>query len=119
LLTHKLANLEHPVQLAIRLAGVGNVAAGGLLANAVRRVWWPIAVPAALFGPKPLRRSVLAAYLIPPLLAWRPNSGIDPFTWLVLCTADDVAYGVGVWAGCVTERTIAPLLPDLSAGRVD
>lgn len=119
LLTHKLANLEHPVQLAIRLAGVGNVAAGGLLANAVRRVWWPIAVPAALFGPKPLRRSVLAAYLIPPLLAWRPNSGIDPFTWLVLCTADDVAYGAGVWAGCVTERTIAPLLPDLSAGRVD
>jgi mycofactocin system glycosyltransferase len=118
LLTRKLAGLEHPARLAVRLAGVGNVAAGGLLANAVRRVWWPVAVPAAVLGPKALRRSIVAAFVIPPVLEWRPASGIDPLTWLVLCTADDVAYGAGVWAGCVIERTIAPLVPDLSAGRI-
>ncbi len=118
LLTRKLSNLEHPARVAVRLAGVGNLAAGGLLANAVRRVWWPIAVPAAVLGPKSLRRSIVAAFVLPPLLEWRPASGIDPLTWLVLCTADDVAYGAGVWAGCVTEGTIAPLIPDLSAGRI-
>lgn len=119
LLVRKLSNLEHPVQLAVKLAGVGNLAAGGLLANALRRVWWPIAVTATLFGPKPLRRTIVAAYLVPPLLEWRPATGIDPLTWLVLCTADDVAYGAGVWAGCFIERTVEPLLPDLSAGRVE
>ncbi len=118
LLIRKLANLEKPVRLALRLAGVGNLAAGGLLANAVRRVWWPVAVPAALVGPKPFRRTIFAAFLGPPLAAWRPASGIDPLTWLVLCTADDLAYGAGVWAGCIAHRTIAPLLPDLTAGRV-
>jgi len=25
--------------------------------------------------------------------------------------ADDIAYGAGVWAGCVRERTLAPVLP--------
>lgn len=118
LLVRKLSALEHRVQLALRLAGLGNLAAGGLLANAVRRTWWPIAVPLAVVGPRPLRRAVVAAFVLPPLLDWRPASGLDPVTWLALCTADDLAYGAGVWAGCVTQATFAPLLPDLSAGRI-
>ena len=27
--------------------------------------------------------------------------------------ADDVAYGLGVWTGCLRERTLGPLLPTL------
>lgn len=111
LLARRLAAIDDSVALALRIAGVGNVAAGGLLANALRRVWWPIAIPAAVLGPRALRRTVVAAFVVPPLTQWRRASGVDPVSWLVLCTADDVAYGAGVWAGCVRERTIRPLLP--------
>lgn len=117
LLARKLTGVDERFGLAVTLAGRGSLAAGGLLADAVRRTWWPLALPAALLGPKPLGRVVAAAFLIPPLLAWRRGSGLDPVTWLVLSTADDVAYGAGVWAGCVRHRTVAPLLPDLTAGR--
>lgn len=117
LLIVKLAGVDDRLRLAVSLGGRGNLAAGGLLANAVRRTWWPLALPAALFGPRSLRRSLVAAFVIPPLLAWRRGSGLDPVTWLVLSTADDLAYGAGVWAGCIEYRTIAPLVPDLTAGR--
>ncbi|MBS1847860.1 MAG: mycofactocin biosynthesis glycosyltransferase MftF [Actinobacteria bacterium] len=118
LLIRKLALLDHPVAESVRLAGVGNVAAGALLANAVRRAWWPVALPFALVGPRPLRRTIVAAFLVPPILTWRPGSGVDPATWAVLSIADDLAYGAGVWSGCIRFRTVAPLVPDLSVGRV-
>lgn len=116
LLTRKLSGLEHPVPEGCRLAGLGNLAAGRLLADALRRPWWPAAVLVALFGPRPARRLVAVAFLAP-LIEWRPAIGVDPLTWLALRIADDVAYGTGVLAGCVDQRTIAPLLPDLGAGR--
>lgn len=111
LLVRRLTGIDHAPRLAIRIAGVGNLAAGGLFANALRRTWWPIAIPAAAFGPRALRRATLAAFVVPPLLRWRRGVGVDPVSWLVLCTADDVAYGAGVWAGCVRGRTVRPLLP--------
>ncbi len=118
LLARKLSSLDDPLGLALRLAGVGNLAAGGLLANALRRAWWPVAIPLAMVGPPAVRRAVVAAFVLPPLLAWRAATGIDPVTWLVLWTADDVAYGAGVWAGALAEGTVAPLVPDWTAGRV-
>lgn len=118
LLVRRLAGTDDRVGLAVGLAGRGNLAAGGLLANAIRRTWWPAACVALVVGPRPLRRAVAAAFVVPPLLGWRAGRGVDPVSWLVLATADDLAYGAGVWAGCVRERTVAPLLPDLSAGRV-
>lgn len=117
LLVRKLGGLERPVPVALRLAGLGNLAAGRLLADALRRTWWPLALIGAVVGPRPLRRMIAGAFIVAPLSQWRTSSGLDPVTWLVLHVADDVAYGTGVWAGCVTERTIAPLIPDFGAGR--
>ena len=36
---------------------------------------------------------------------------LDPVRYAALHVADDVAYGSGVWLGCLRARTLAPLLP--------
>ncbi len=119
LLARRLAHLPDPWHEAARLAGVGNLAAGRLLADATRRVWWPMAGLAVAVGPRPLRRAVTVAFVVPPLVEWwRTRPEVDPASYLVLHLADDLAYGAGVWIGCLRERTIQPLLPDLRAGRV-
>jgi mycofactocin system glycosyltransferase len=65
--------------------------AARLVADALVRTWWPL----ALARPKLLAAALLA--------------GGSP-----LRTLDDVAYGWGVWQGCIRERTLDPLLPDLT-----
>jgi mycofactocin system glycosyltransferase len=61
------------------------------------------------------RRAAVASLLLgPPLAAWatrRPP--VDPIRFAAGALADDIAYGVGVWAGCVQHRTITPLRPVL------
>ncbi len=56
------------------------------------------------------RLSALALLAAPPLREWthrRPR--LDPVRWTAACVADDVAYGLGVWRGCLAHRTVAPL----------
>jgi mycofactocin system glycosyltransferase len=96
-LVPKLADVPPPVSL--RIAGLGNLHAGRLLADAVRRVWWPIVVLAAIRS----RRARLIA--LAALLPLRHPAHL----------ADDMAYGVGVWKGIWRERTIAPLIPRFSS----
>jgi mycofactocin glycosyltransferase len=104
-------------RLAARLAGGGTVAAGRPLGSAISRTWWPLAIPAAIAFPK-LRRPVAALILAPPLLDWadrRPP--LDPARYVAARLLDDVAYSLGVWQGCLTRRTIRPLLPALGNRR--
>ena len=86
-----------PPSASLGLAMRGHLLAGRQFAEAARRVWWPILAVAAL-------RSRRARW------------------WLALAVlADvrraptDVAYGWGVWVGVRRLRTLAPLLPRLSA----
>ena len=58
------------------------------------------------------RWSALALLVVPPLgewLRWRPP--LDPVRWTAASLADDFAYGLGVWRGCLREHTFAPLVP--------
>jgi mycofactocin system glycosyltransferase len=58
------------------------------------------------------RAAALALLAGPGLAAWfirRPP--LDPLRYVAAAIADDVAYGAGVWAGCIQHRTIAPLRP--------
>jgi mycofactocin system glycosyltransferase len=113
-------------RLARRLAGVGvplrhamswslrdarhNIVAAGRAGVMI--------VPALLLGATVTRRArgpALALLGGPPLIEWlRLRPRLDPLRWMLLCLADDVAYGSGVWAGCVRTRTLAPLLPVLT-----
>lgn len=88
-----------PPRAAFRLAGAGNLHAGEQIANAIRRVWWPLLAVASLRS-RTARRVLLAA-----TLAARHPLGL----------ADDVAYSVGVWRGMVAERTMAPLVPEITS----
>jgi hypothetical protein len=115
MLAPRLRGLRHPWWEAVRIAGTGHLYAGRLVADAVRRVWWPFALAAALVSRR-ARRGVLAAAVVPPLLEWyveRPP--LDPVRWTALRVLDDAAYGAGVWAGCWRERSTAALRPDLTS----
>jgi mycofactocin system glycosyltransferase len=53
-----------------------------------------------------------ALLLGPVLTAWAPDRRrLDPVRFTVGRLADEVAYGAGVWTGCVGARIAAPLRP--------
>jgi mycofactocin glycosyltransferase len=101
--------------LAVRLAGGGTVSAARPLGSALSRTWWPVAIPAAVAVPR-LRLPVAALILAPPLLDWadrRPP--LDPARYVAARLLDDAAYSAGVWQGCLTRRTVRPLLPGVGS----
>ncbi len=77
---------ELPLRTAAEVAGLGTLRAGPVFADALRRFYWPLAFA---------RPKLFAAAAI-----------THP-----LKLADDLAYGAGVWIGCVEHRTLDPLLP--------
>lgn len=113
LLPRKIRDRGVPDAESLRLAAFGHLGAGRLLAEALRRAWWPLLLPAALWSSK--ARTVLLAAFLPCLVeACRAEHG--GFSWFTLRVLDDLAYSAGVWAGCARERTIAPLLPQFTEG---
>ena len=66
-----------------------------------------------------LRRAAIASLLLgPPLTAWAQGARtLDPARFTLARVADDLAYGLGVWSGCVAERTLAPLRPSSPGAR--
>lgn len=113
-LVPKLESLEDPVGEAVRIAGAGNLWAGRSVADALRRVWWPLSL---LLGWRAhrTRRALLAALVLPPLLEWREDRpDLDPGRFALLRLVDDVAYGAGVWVGCWRSRSTRALRPRFS-----
>jgi mycofactocin system glycosyltransferase len=87
---------EVPPRLAFDLATVGTLKSGRVVADALARTWWP-ASAAALAIPRARAPIVLAA------LVSSQGSALK--------LADDLAFGYGVWRGCLAHRTFAPLRP--------
>ncbi len=87
-----------PPRDSIRLAGLGHLYAGRILADAGRRAWWPALVAGALVSKR--MRVVAAAAAVPALL----SGGIPKLV-------DDLAYGTGLWKGVIGEREPGPLRP--------
>lgn len=84
-----------PTSTAVRLVMTGHAAAGGALARAVRRVWWPLLLPACVFSRR-VRIIMLAS------VAASPRTVVG-----------DVSFGAGVWVGMVRHRTWRPIAPQL------
>jgi mycofactocin system glycosyltransferase len=99
-----------PSKETIRLAGLGHLAAGRQLAQALTRVWWPIALLAAVFVPK--ARTVVAAALVTPVAVdvARAHS-LAPLRDAPVRWAEEMAYATGVWRGVLAEREVGPLVP--------
>ena len=112
-LMRKLPQL--PRKAALNLVRYGHLGAGKQIASAIVRVWWPLALLAAIFS-KRARRIVLASALIPALLDWRKDrSKLDPVRYVALRLLDDGAYGFGLWQGSWQARTAEPLVPDFTS----
>lgn len=104
-----------PPSESLRLAGLGHLFAGRQVASAITRVWWPLAVVAALLVPR-LRVPLLCAATVPPLVDWLGSRG--PSTapkYIALRLADDAAYGTGAWIGAVEQRSFAALAPKFTS----
>ena len=62
------------------------------------------------------RRAAVASLLFgPPLSRWLADRpGLDPVRYTAGALADDIAYGTGVWAGCLAHRTTVPVRPKIA-----
>jgi mycofactocin glycosyltransferase len=61
------------------------------------------------------RAGVASLVLGPPLVAWAGQwRRLDPVRFVLGWLADQLAYGAGVWRGCVGHRTTIPLRPVLA-----
>ena len=113
-LARKLPSLPNRFVESSRLALLGHLHTAVGIARAIVRVWLPVAIVAAVLS-KTARRVLLASVTIPALSEWvnkRPR--IDPIRYAGLRLLDDAAYAVGVWEGCVAERTLTPMVPRIS-----
>jgi mycofactocin system glycosyltransferase len=100
-----------PAQESVSLAGLGHLYAGRQVANAITRVWWPVALIAAMLVPR-LRPPLLGAAIVPALLDWLEGRGPNTAAqYIALRLADDVAYGAGAWLGAIEERSVGALAP--------
>jgi mycofactocin system glycosyltransferase len=84
-----------------------------------------LASPLALVAAGRSRRWAAAVAVLvvsPPMVEWwQRRPALDPLRWTVASVADDMAYGAGVWSGCLATRSLRPLLPTLrlSGGHPD
>lgn len=106
----RLRDASVPTADATRAALVAPAAAALGTARWAGQLWWPLVAAA---GRSRRRRAVAAAVLVAPaVVEWaKRRPPVDPVRWTMAVWADDAAYGLGVWAGCLRARTMRPLLP--------
>ena len=110
-LAHRLRGLvRDPVAVAAKIAGGGTARAAVPTLAGIARVWSPLLVMGLLFHRT--RRLAALAMLVPALHDHGQEPGrLDAPRYVGLHVADDLAYGAGVWIGCLQARTAVPLLP--------
>jgi mycofactocin system glycosyltransferase len=93
------------------LTGTGWAAVGAM--TAVRRVWWPPVLLAAVTSRRARRGAALltAVSEVTTRLAGRDGRRAPAGLELTLGLLDDAAYGLGAWAGCARERSLRALAP--------
>ncbi|HWE67679.1 MAG TPA: mycofactocin biosynthesis glycosyltransferase MftF [Acidimicrobiales bacterium] len=113
-LARRLGGLvEQPTKVATRIAGGGTARSALPALGGLTRAWSPAFVAGLLS--RRTRRACALALLLPAAHDWTTQPGeLDPVRYAALHVADDLAYGSGVWRGCLQARTIRPLLPRVS-----
>lgn len=124
-LAERLRDLPDRWLLAWRLAGRGHVFAGRMTFEAASRTWWPITLMTCIVS-KRLRYLMLIHVLVRSLVPTersrlgRSRSGrshgkrlepLDPARSTLVKIGDDIAYGTGVWAGAIANKSFDCLTP--------
>jgi mycofactocin glycosyltransferase len=116
-LRRRLRAADVPAADATRAALVAPVQTALGAARWATQLWWPALLVAASRSRRS-RPVVVASVLAPPLVEWaKRRPVVDPVRWTLAVWADDVAYGLGVWTGCLRGRTMRPLLPRVTVPR--
>lgn len=98
-----------PPREAARLAASGLVSAVRQESSLVVRDWWPLALIASTT--RTGRRVIATAVVADMAVALTDRRGLDLATRLAGRRVTDLAYGAGVWSGCVRQRSTTALLP--------
>jgi mycofactocin system glycosyltransferase len=107
--------IRRPRATAVVVAAHGTERAALAALAGLARVWAPGLLLALVLGSRRTRRLATAGLVIPALADWvRLPPRLDPLRYGVLHVADDAAYGIGVWAGCVRVRSVRPLVPRMA-----
>ena len=101
-----------PASEAVAMVGRGHLAAGRSLAGALVRTWWPLVLVGSCCSRR-IRRAGALALVVAVLDRSRSAGAGGSPTDLPLGVLDDMAYGAGVWWGCVRHRRWGPLVPTL------
>ena len=101
-----------PALEAVGLVARGHLAAGRSLARAVLRTWWPLAVVGSWCSRR-VRRAVAVAVVVAVVDRTLADGDDRSVGALPLGLLDDLAYGAGVWWGCLRHRRWGPLVPVL------
>jgi len=103
-------SVRDPVAVATKIAGGGTARSAVPALAGMTRAWSPLLVLGLFF--QRTRRLAVLALLVPALRDRGDEPGsLDAARYVGLHVADDVAYGAGVWAGCLRARTAVPLVP--------
>lgn len=114
-LARKMPDADHPWSASAWLSLAALRATAQQLTRAATRHHWPVAVLLAVFSPR-ARRIVLTCSLLDALLERREKrSELGAVSYVAARRLDDLAYGAGVWWGALRSRTLAPLVPRISA----
>ena len=113
-LAEHLAAVGDP-ELAPRLVAAGRRTGLRQLARALLRPWWPVTLLAIAIVPsRRVRVAIVAVVASAAIRDWLDDGAPTGLgTFLVGRLGDDLAYGTGVWVGCVRARTTEPLRPVL------
>lgn len=113
-LAHRLTGVvKEPVTVATRIAGGGTLTSALPAVHGLIRAWSP-ALVLSLFWRR-TRRAAVLAFIVPAVWDWRTDRAqLDPLRYAAIHMADDVAYGSGVWLGCLRVWTLVPLMARIS-----
>jgi hypothetical protein len=105
--------VDDPLGLATTIAGGGTIRSAVPALSGLTRAWSPALALGLLFHRT--RPTAALALLAPAVADWISNPGeLDPVRYGAAHVADDLAYGTGVWRGCLRARTLRPLIPRIA-----
>ncbi len=116
LLARRLHGLvDDRLRVSWRIAGAGTLRGAVPALSGLSRAWSPGLVAALLVARRRVRTLAAALLVVPALVDWwRARADLDAARFTALHVADDLAYGTGVWLGCLRARTLRPLLPAIA-----
>ncbi|WP_205860588.1 mycofactocin biosynthesis glycosyltransferase MftF [Phycicoccus sp. HDW14] len=112
-LARRLRGSDRPHRAALAVLAVGLHATLTQTTGLVVRHHWPVTAALVPFSRRARRVALVAAVVDGVLDHRRVRPDLDLSRYVVLRRAEDLAYGAGLWWGCLRERSTRALLPAL------